>query len=640
MPIVAASNIHKAYGTRTVLRDVSVSIHAGERIGLVGVNGAGKSTLARILAGLEQPDHGEIRRRRDTATLYLEQEPELDPGWTAQRVVLSGLKDWHDAFQRHELASEQLDLATDDMATLVEQQSQAAADMERLGGWDLMHQAEAVLQHLGITDPSVRCGQLSGGERRRVALARILVAKPDLAVMDEPTNHLDLETIEWLERYLLDDYQGALLLITHDRYVLDRVTERTIEVEGGQLYDYDGGYGYFLEAKAERIAHSERAEANRQNFLRREVEWLRRQPQGRQTKQKARIQRAESVIRSGPPADETRKVELSVEASRSGKTILEIRNASIGIENRTLIAPFTLGLCQGDRIGVVGPNGTGKTTLLKTILGEISPMQGEIVQGKNTIVAYLDQNRSNLQPDESILENVAGSTGDEITAKAYLQKFLFDGGQQRQKVGLLSGGEKARVALAKLLAGKPNLIILDEPTNDLDTSTLGALESLLIDFPGSVIVVSHDRWFLDRITTSILAIERDGTSAVGSATLYPGNWSDYRRRQLDRLSQAQNIQRENTPKALGRRDQPSGKESTDSAKPLTYGERLELDGILDRISLAESNVTKLEQQLEDPSLYTERPGDIKSLMDAIASAKAEVETLLSRWESLEKRKSS
>ncbi len=634
MPVVALSHIQKAYGLRTVLKDTSLSIRAGERVGLVGLNGAGKSTLARIIAGIEQPDQGEIRRRRDTRTLYLEQEPALDPKMTARDAVLSGLTEWDAARHRYETASEALERSTGNHDELLEAQTKAAADLERLGGWDLMHRAEETLDHLGVTKHEAPCGQMSGGERRRVALARILVANPDLAVLDEPTNHLDLETIEWLEKFLIEEYTGALLLITHDRYVLDRVTDRTLEVEGGTVFDYEGGYEIYLEKKADRVAHAERAEMNRQNFLRRELEWLRRQPQGRQTKQKARVQRAQSVIQNGPRA-EAKVADLSVEASRTGKTILELRGAGIDLGGQTLVRKLDLGLCQGDRIGIVGPNGAGKTTLIRAILGEIPPSRGEILLGKNTVVAYLDQNRSALKPDESVLENVIGDRGSEVDAKTYLQRFLFDGGQQRVKVGLLSGGERARVALAKMLAGKPNLILMDEPTNDLDTSTLGALEMTLLDFEGTVMVVSHDRWFLDRICTSVLAFEGNG-----EVVLYPGNWSDYRAR---KAAAARETGAREQPKAFVPAPAPASAPKTEPAagnkkKALTYGERIELDGILDKIAAAEAKTAELEQKLADPALYSGRGEGIQPLMAELEAAKAELSRLLGRWEELEKRK--
>src|SRR5450755_292078 len=534
--IVTAQNVHRSFGTHTVLRAADMSIAPGERIGVVGLNGAGKSTLSRILADTEAADSGTVARRRGATVAYLEQVPQFDGDPTALEAVTSGLKGWSEAVARHEAASLALSRGDGNVEALLDEQQRAATDVERLGGWDRQHRVSAFLDHLGIHRPDAKISSLSGGEQRRVALARVLISSPDLAILDEPTNHLDAETIEWLEEYLIDEYQNAILLITHDRYLLDRVAQRTVEVANGEVYSYDGGYQLYLEQKAERMAHAERTESNRQNFLRKELEWLSRQPKARSTKQKARIDRAETAKAvTGPRLERTAALELDV--VRSGKTILELRDLRVAIGGRTLIDKLTLFLTEGERIGIVGPNGSGKTTLLKTLLGELPPASGSVILGQNTKIAYFDQRRSGLDDSKSIFENVVGDQsrielgGEVIEPRSYLERFAFDAHKQRQKVSSLSGGERARVALARLLRQSANLVILDEPTNDLDVATLGALESMLVDFGVTALVVTHDRWFLDRVATSVLAFEEGG-----HATRYPGNYTTYRRLKAQRES--------------------------------------------------------------------------------------------------------
>jgi ATP-binding cassette subfamily F protein uup len=543
MPVLTAHAVTKAYGLRPLFDNATFTIRRGEKVALLGPNGTGKSTLLRVLAGIEPLDTGSIDRRRDASILYLPQEPELDPTRSPREIAREGLELWHAAKLRYDEVSARIGEGETSDALMAEQAS-LAEDVERLGGWSRDHEVDEILLHLGVRDVERPVGTMSGGEKRRVALARILVAKPDLAIFDEPTNHLDAETIGWLEQYMLTELTGAVLFVTHDRYLLDHVASRVFDLEDGRVAEYTkrndavGAFEDFLEQKAERFAHAERVESNRQNFLRKEIEWLRRGPKARSTKQKARIQRAETAI-----AAEGLRVRGEVElggletgSSRLGRTILELVDVSLDLGGRRLVDDLTLRLVKGNRIGIVGPNGAGKTTLLRLITGELTPTTGKIERGVNTKFAYFDQARTTLRDDWTVFDNVAEREGADRTGagvvtigdrtlemRAYLELFMFEGAALRRKVSALSGGERARVALALALKTGANVLLLDEPTNDLDIQTLGSLAELIESWPGCVLVVSHDRFFLDRVVTSILSFE-----GGGKVQLYAGNWESYR----------------------------------------------------------------------------------------------------------------
>jgi ABC transport system ATP-binding/permease protein len=633
MPIINAQDISKSYGSRQVLDGISLTIHAGQKIGLVGANGCGKTTLVRILAGVESTDGGKVVSRRQANIGYLAQIPDLDVERSALDNAVAGLKSWNAAYQNHLAATQAIEAGSGSMQQHLEAQAKAAADLEQAGGWSVSHRAEAMLGHLGVEQVHRLVGTMSGGEQRRVALARILVAEPALAILDEPTNHLDIEAIEWLENHLSESYTGALLLISHDRYLIDGVVDRVCELDGGNLYGYEGGYRGYLQGKAEREDREQREESKRQNFLRTELEWLRRQPKARTGKQKARIDRAEASLDRAPPA-KGGDLKLKLASSRVGKSILELKGLSLAIGDLSLVKDLDFTMAKGQRVGIVGPNGCGKSTLLKAIVGEFSPTAGEIVLGKNTAIRYLSQTRDMVDLNRTVEENVADGrshvvVGDNtIQIHSYLRRFLFERATLSQQVGTLSGGERTRVALAMLLLGASNLLILDEPTNDLDVPTLTALEAMLLEFQGTALVVTHDRWFLDRVANHLLVFEEESHVAT-----YVGNYSIYQSLKL--AAEAKLLKKEKTVAKAPSKGK-AAKEKKE--KGLTYAEEIELDGLMDRVEQAEQEASDLEEKLGDPSQYGSYPGGMAALAEAIDQARATAQQLVDRWEHLESKR--
>ena len=662
--ILSARDLSKAYGPRTLFSGLSLAIQPGEHVGLLGRNGAGKSSLLRVLAGLEPPDGGTLERKRGATVALLSQTPVLPPDMTPRAIAEAGLAGWHAARTRHDEVSAALELGGEHGGdgsqhdALLAEQAQLAETIEHLGGWDKGHRAVEMLERFGVREIDRAVAGMSGGEQRRVALAALLIAEPDLAILDEPTNHLDLETIEYLEEHLAERFKGAVLLVTHDRYVLDAVAERVLELEHGTLREFAGSYSDYLEHKEVLLGHAERAEQNRQNQLRRERAWLLRGAKARTTKQKARIKRAEALIAVEAPRVDARAELTGLEAgaSQSGKTILELAGVTVELGGRTLIDALDLHMVPGERMGVLGPNGAGKTTLLKLITGELAPTKGKVVLGTRTQVAYFDQARIELRDDWSVFDNVAGRHGAErdgggqvvigaltLTMRQYLERFLFDGHKQRQPLGSLSGGERARVALAQALRGGANMLLLDEPTNDLDFATLGELEELLGSWPGCAVVVSHDRAFLNLVATTMLVFEGDG-----AVVRYQGNYDTYRR--LREAAREQQAARESAAKR--RDDKPARGAATavpaaakapaakpaPAGKPLTYAERIELDGIIDRIAAAEQKLSALDATLADPATYKQSADAQRKTQLAADEARAEVARLTARWEALEARR--
>ncbi len=652
MTALTARDLRKSFGPQRILDGAAIAIDQGEKVGLIGRNGAGKSTIAKILAGLEPADGGTIAVRRGLSVVYLAQEPSLPPEASAREVVERSMVAWRSAIERHARITEELTAGRGDHDALIAEQAQLDDAIVRLGGWERGHEAERVLHRLGVDDLDRPVGPRSGGERRRVALAALLVGKPDVALLDEPTNHLDADTAAWLEEHLRNEFPGAALLITHDRYFLDAICTRIIELERAVLSSYDGGYGRYLEKKAELLAHEDRAEQNRQNLLRIERDWLSRGPAARTTKQKARIQRAHALEAQGPAnAGRPGAIELTgavAETARLGKTVLELRGVSLAVGGRTLFSPFDLILNAGERIGILGPNGAGKTSLLRAVRGELAPATGEIVVGRHSKLAYLDQKREGLDDEKSIFDDVAdaggGSTqvtlGKEVLdLRSYLELFLFDPHKQRQPIGGLSGGERARVALAKILRTDANLLMFDEPTNDLDLPTLAAVEEMLNEFSGAALVVTHDRAFLDRVATAIIAFEKDPEAPDAPAKLVKiaGGFTDYAAwkaaTEAEKLAKKAAIAPKNEVSST-----PTSGQAPKKKSGLSWAEQKELDGMLDAIDRAEQSVAALEKELADPSLYASRGSEVAGLQGKLAAARAEVERLTARWEALEQKK--
>ncbi|MGZ3419326.1 MAG: ABC-F family ATP-binding cassette domain-containing protein [Polyangiales bacterium] len=646
MPALSAKNLRKSFGPQLVLEGVDFNLARGEKVGLIGANGTGKSTLAKILAGQEPTDEGTIAVRRGLSVSYLSQEPVLDETMSAREVVEAGMSAWRTAIARHAEVSAAISAGKGSDALLAEQ-AELDDTIVRLGGWDRSHVAEDLLHRLGVRDIDRAASQRSGGEKRRIALARLLVQRPDVAILDEPTNHLDAETAEWLEGHLAREFPGAVVLVTHDRYFLEAVVTRIVELDRGVLASYDGAYHDYLEKKAEKLAHEERTERNRQNILRREREWLARGPAARTTKQKARIHRAEA-LEAQTPANIGRgsRVELTYsEAARTGKTILETHGAVLSAGGRALTKPFDFFVAAGERIGVVGPNGVGKTTLLRAITGDASAVSaGTVVVGRNTKLGYLDQARSGLDDSKSIFDDVRGEGGAPVVVignetrdlRTWLEGFLFDAHKQRQKVASLSGGERARVALAKMLKQGANLMLLDEPTNDLDLPTLAALEEMLIEWPGAAIVVTHDRAFLDRVATSILAFipeEGPGGEVLAKLEKHGGGFTDFVAHRAE-LREQEKARQQEVARAVTSEPPKAAKK-----KALTWAEERELEGLMDRIDAAETAARALEGELADPALYASRAAEVPVITQKLEAARAEAAKLTARWEELEAKKS-
>ena len=618
--ILSALELEVHFGEQVILNKASLSVHENDRIGLVGRNGAGKSTFLKIISGFIQPDSGEVAKKKNLVIGFLSQEFTLDETKNVKENILSG------AQSELELIKEYEKISFDSP-----KKHHLEEKILQMDSWNLDKRIDILIQSLDAPEGEREISTLSGGEKRRVALCRALISKPDLLILDEPTNHLDTKSIEWLEDFL-STYNGTCIFVTHDRYFLDRIANRIVELSNGSLYSHSGNYTEYLINKAERQAVKEVEERKRQLFLKRELEWIRRGPKARRTKAKSRIDNFNEVS-----SIKNNEVELDVDliippAERLGKKVIELKDVGIKLGNKILFEGFNYNFEAGKKIGVVGQNGAGKTTLLKMILGEISPTKGKIEIGETTQFNYVDQARLLLNDDDTVIKAIAGKSEfvqfgkQKLSVWTYLRRFLFADDRINTLVGRLSGGEKSRLTLAKILCNGGNFLMLDEPTNDLDLPTLRILEEALISFEGCVIIVSHDRYFLNRICDGILALEGNGEVYYSE-----GNYDYYIEKRKLRIKE------ELSPVVKEKKEDLRLKQKS---KKLSYKDAIELESIEEKIMQAESEVEKIENIFSSPDFYEKYASQTNELNLQLEEAKKKVKNLYDRWDELEEIKNS
>ncbi len=621
MNVLALDAVTKHYGMKTLLERISFGLEHDEKMGIIGANGSGKTTLLRIVAGIEPPDSGLITRAGAITLAYLPQNPVFDAEQTVLDAVFDQGSEKLRLLHDYEAAVHALERSGGSSERLVARVTELAHRLDVTGGWELEANAKAVLDRLGISDTDALVGTLSGGRRKRVALARALVLRPDLLILDEPTNHLDAETIGWLETYLAR-YSGALLLVTHDRYFLDRVTNRMLEIEKGSVRRFEGNYTYYLEKKAEQALQREAEADRRAGLVRRELAWLQRGARARATKQKAHVERARALI-DGPEDRPERNIELTAAGTRLGKKVVDLEGVSKSYDGRTVLQPFTYRFGRAERVGIIGPNGAGKTTLLDLIAGRTEPDAGTVERGQTVVIGYYDQESRALEDEKRVIdyirdvaEHIRTADGTLISAGQMLERFLFPAPLQYTPIGKLSGGERRRLYLLRVLMGAPNVLLLDEPTNDLDIPTLMALEDYLDSFDGCLVVVTHDRYFLDRTVEHLFHFEGEGRLRE-----YPGSYTAF----LEiREPAAEPIPRPAAAKSPAPDTPPA-------PRRLSSRERREMETLEARIAEAENRKAALEERL---STETSDYEAIQALLAELKTLGEEIDQDLGRWAEL------
>ncbi|BAZ03892.1 ABC-F family ATP-binding cassette domain-containing protein [Calothrix sp. NIES-3974] len=629
MSLITLQSVRKDFGIKEILRDASFSIDAVDKVGLIGTNGSGKSTLLKIIAGIEPIDGGEIIVNSGANIVYLPQQPDVNPENTVLEQIFADAGERMNLVREYEEVSQQLAHEPDN-SQLLGRLSSLTQQMDGNNAWDLETNAKMILSKLGITDFHAPVGSLSGGYRKRIALASALLHEPDLLLMDEPTNHLDANSVEWLQSYLNHRYRGALFVVTHDRYFLDQVTNRIIEIDRADIFNYSGNYSYYLEKKAQAEESAASSQQKFQGVLRRELEWLKRGPKARSTKQKARIERIRAMQET-EFKQSLGKVEISAVSRRLGKKVIALENITKAYNQRVLIKDFTYEFSPEDRIGIIGGNGAGKSTLMNIITGKIPPDTGNVEIGATVHIGYFDQHSDDLiaasHDNQRVIDYIKAegefvqiADGTKITASQMLERFLFPPNQQYAPISKLSGGEKRRLFLLRVLMGAPNVLILDEPTNDLDVQTLAVLEEYLEDFRGCVIVVSHDRYFLDRVVDSIFALESDG-----NIRQYPGNYSIY----LDYKQAEEREQETTTAKTQTQAQESKLNSEPKKKKRLSNWEQREFAQLEQKIAQLETEKAEIEHAI------TQLPGEkytqIQQMYEHIENLKIAIEKATERW---------
>lgn len=616
MKMISVENVTKTYGEKELFNDISFTIAEKERAGLIGVNGTGKSSLLKVIAGVDLPDSGEIVTPRDYTISYSAQQPELNYDLTVLEQVFAGDAPILVLQREYEQALLELSMHPED-SDIQQNLFELQKRMDTLDAWEVNTDAKTILTKLGIEEFSKKIGELSGGQKKRVALAQVLIQSPDLLILDEPTNHLDFESVKWLEEYL-GRYRGALLLVTHDRYFLDRVTNRMFELEGGNLYSYKGNYAAFLEAKAVREENEAAAIDKQKNLFRRELEWIRRGAKARTTKQKARIQRFETLDSQLASVKSSEKLDMSLSGSRLGKQVFELESASKKYGTQTILDHFDLLVKPGDRIGIIGRNGTGKSTLLNILAGRIPLDSGKRIIGQTVKIAYytqesedMDENKRMIEYLKETAEVVETSDGKTISAAQMLERFLFPAYSHGTPIRKLSGGEKRRLYLLKILMSEPNVLLLDEPTNNLDTQTLTVLEDYLEDFPSVVITVSHDRYFLDKVAEQLLVLKGEG-----KIESYYGNYSEF----LESENAKPVQEADYAPK--------KARETKPKKKRMSYKEKKEWEEIEGKIEAAESRLEAISSEMTSIGSDFEKG---QALVEEETKLNEELEYLIERW---------
>jgi ATP-binding cassette subfamily F protein uup len=618
--ILSASDLSLSFGRHPILDGATLALYAGEKVGLVGRNGSGKSSFLRIVAGEERPDSGTVSRKQGLVVGYLPQEFQLDDSATVDANIHAGAADLIAAIERYETAH---DLSESESARLL-------SYIEHGDGWNLESRVELLRRELAAPPGDRLVAHLSGGEKRRVGLCRALLSQPDLLILDEPTNHLDAGAIAWLEGWLADS-NGACLFVTHDRYFLDRIATRIVELADGRFFSHEGNYSDYLIAKADRQERDQNAEHKRQRFLSREIEWVRAGVKARGTKQRSRIDNFYAVKAQRAPEKELDMELVIPPPPPLANVVVELEETGHFYDRDPLFLGLDLEFKAGECVGVVGPNGVGKTTLLKLILGELEPTTGTVRIGKRTEFNYVDQTRLALDENKSVLDEVSQGQdsvrfgAETISVRSYLQRFLFGNERINDRIGNLSGGEKNRVLLAKILRRGGNFLVLDEPTNDLDLQTLRVLEEALINFGGTALVVSHDRWFLDRVCDRVVVFEGNGRVTVNE-----GNYSYYleKRRAAEAVASA-------AAKAKPVKAVAPAAQVPDKPKKLKWKEERELETMEETIHEAEAAVSELEAKLNDPSFYIENATEAPAFIAELERMKAAVAALYTRWEELD-----